>query len=51
MDLLLCVKVFDNVVDSVLLVVHDDSLVFESDAQLAVLETLGDVICYSFPEL
>jgi len=50
-DLLLCVKVFDNVVDSVLLVVHDDSLVFESDAQLAVLETLGDVFCDPLSEL
>jgi len=39
------VKVFDKVVESVLLVVQDDSLVFESDAQLAVLETLGDVFC------
>ena len=45
------VKVLDNVVESVLLVVQEDSLVFESDAQLAVLETLGDVFCDLFPEL
>jgi len=45
LELLFRVKVFDNVVDSVLLVVKDDSLVFESDAQLAVLETLGDGFC------
>ena len=45
------VKVLDNMVESVLLVVQEDSLVFESDAQLAVLETLGDVFCDSFPEL
>ena len=45
LELLSRVKVFDSVVVSVLLVVQDDSLAFESDAQLAVLETLGDVFC------
>ena len=51
MDLLLCVKVLESVVDSGLLEVQEELLVFESDAQLAVLETLGDVFCDSFPEL
>ena len=51
MDLLLCDKVFESVVDSGVLEVQEESLVFESDAQLAVLETLGDVFSDSFPEL
>ena len=45
------VRVFDRVVESVLLVVHEDSLVFESDAQLADLETLGDALCDPVSEL
>ena len=51
LDLLSLVNVCDIVLESVLLVVQDDSLVFESDAQLAVLETLGDVFCDPFSEL
>ena len=51
MDLLLCDKVFESVVDSGVLEVQEESLVFESDAQLAVLETLGDVFSDPFPEL
>ena len=51
LDLPSRVRVFDKVVEFVLLVVHEDSLVFESEAQLAVLETLGDVFCDPFSEL
>ena len=51
LDLASRVSVFDKVVEFVLLVVHEDSLVLESEAQLAVLETLGDVFCDPFSEL
>ena len=52
LDLPFQVNVFDKVVEFVLLVVQEDSLVLESEAQLAVLETLGDVFCDpSFSEL
>ena len=43
LDLPSRVNVFDKGVEFVLLVVQEDSLVLESEAQLAVLETLGDV--------
>ena len=39
------VKVLDSVVESALLVVQDDSLVFESDALLGVLDKLEDCFC------
>jgi hypothetical protein len=52
LDLPSRVNVFDKGVEFVLLVVQEDSLVLESKAQLAVLETLGDVFCdSSFSEL
>jgi len=41
----------DNVEEFVLFVVQEDSLVLESEAQLAVLDTLGDVFCDPFSEL
>ena len=45
LELLSQVKVLDIIVESALLVVQDDSLVFESDALLAVLDKLGDCFC------
>ena len=52
LDLPSRVNVFNKVFEFVLLVVNEDSLVLESEAQLAVLETVGDVFCDpSFSEL
>ena len=45
LDLPSRVNVFNKVFEFVLLVVNEDSLVLESEAQLAVLEKLGDVFC------
>ena len=52
LDLPSWVNVFNKVFEFVLLVVNEDSLVLELEAQLAVLETVGDVFCDpSFSEL